>query len=252
MSALSDYISELKRQADLLEAAAHRDDQALTYLNRPVEAGKRRVWTRQDRNRLEAECAFDDASIDDPVFKTRQDTRVHAVCRKLPDIRPFHRAALAEAQRLNTYIVVAETIAEATNAHERLIRCYRDDEGSWPRIQRRHAKAVSRLEALAIPDADEERQTAERLTEQSTSDGDSQRIGESSGNLELDEKAVAVFLKHKDWKKKEIAAFLNCHPKSLAPKRCPHLHGAMQAYRKPDLPRGSKDSQGNLEAWDDG
>lgn len=72
----------------------------------------------------------------------------------------------------------------------------------------------------------------------------------------LDARALAIFLEHLTWSKKQIAEHLRCHPKSLAPRRCPRLHGAIQAYRSPLDPgrrrlHGTKDDQGNLEAWEE-
>lgn len=76
----------------------------------------------------------------------------------------------------------------------------------------------------------------------------------------LDEQAVAIFVSRKGRvTKKEIARILvetgvrtTCHEKSLTPKRCPKLHQATQAYRAANNPpRGSKDAEGNLEAWED-
>jgi hypothetical protein len=44
------------------------------------------------------------------------------------------------------------------------------------------------------------------------------------------------------------------HTQSLAPDRCPKLHAAMKAYHEgcsTARPRGTKDDDGNMEAWDD-
>jgi hypothetical protein len=76
----------------------------------------------------------------------------------------------------------------------------------------------------------------------------------------LDEQALAVFLSRNGAvTKKEIARILveskvreKCHEKSLAPKRCPRLNTAIRAYRNAHkLPRGSKDREGNVEAYED-
>jgi hypothetical protein len=76
----------------------------------------------------------------------------------------------------------------------------------------------------------------------------------------LDEQAVAVFVSRKGQvTKKEIARILvesgireTCHEKSLAPSRCPHLDQAIRAYRDGhSLPHGSKDREGNVEAYED-
>jgi hypothetical protein len=79
--------------------------------------------------------------------------------------------------------------------------------------------------------------------------------GSASGpKLSLDARALALFLDHTDWTKKKIADALGCHEKSLSPRRCPRLTAAIAAHKSPidpdrPRPRGSKDSEGNLEAW---
>lgn len=76
----------------------------------------------------------------------------------------------------------------------------------------------------------------------------------------LDEQAVAVLVTHQGRvTKKDIARILveagirkKCNEKSLAPKRCPKLDQAYRAYRSAhDVPRGSKNSDGELEAWEE-
>ena len=71
--------------------------------------------------------------------------------------------------------------------------------------------------------------------------------------MSLDARAVAVFFEHCDWTKKQIAEHLGCHEKSLAPKRCPNLHKAMAIWKAADRRsiRGSKNAEGDLEAWVD-
>ena len=51
------------------------------------------------------------------------------------------------------------------------------------------------------------------------------------------------------WKKVTIAVEIGCSAKSLCKKRAPRFHCAWEAYRQRDLPHGTKDSEGNLEAW---
>ena len=67
--------------------------------------------------------------------------------------------------------------------------------------------------------------------------------------------ALAVFIEHPTWTKKQIAAHIGCNEKQLAPKRMPKLAAAIAAHRAPVDPsrktrRGTKDSEGNLEAWE--
>ena len=70
----------------------------------------------------------------------------------------------------------------------------------------------------------------------------------------LEDRAINIVVKHKGAiSKREIAQLLGCHEKSLAPNRCPRLDAALQAYRDMfDKPRGTKDCDGTLEAWDEG
>jgi hypothetical protein len=73
----------------------------------------------------------------------------------------------------------------------------------------------------------------------------------------LDAQALGVFIEHPDWTKKKIAAHLECHEKSLCPDRCPKLAAAIAAHKSHIDPgrrrvRGSKDAEGNLEAWNHG
>ena len=68
--------------------------------------------------------------------------------------------------------------------------------------------------------------------------------------VSLDERALALFVTHRDWTKKEIAESLPCNAKSLTPKRCPLLNTAIQAYKASNLPSGSKSKDGDMEAWD--
>jgi hypothetical protein len=74
-------------------------------------------------------------------------------------------------------------------------------------------------------------------------------------NMSVEARALAVFFQHPDWTKKEIADEVGCHEKSLAPSRCKKLDAAIKARKSgidPDHPhhRGTKDSEGNLEAYE--
>lgn len=104
-----------------------------------------------------------------------------------------------------------------------------------------HSKTPHWLEAMAVLRALAESQEAEppKVT---------------PSNLSLDARALAVFIEHSDWTKKEMAGLLECNEKSLTPKRCPKLAAAIAAKNAADRPprRGSKDSTGTLEAWEDG
>jgi len=72
-------------------------------------------------------------------------------------------------------------------------------------------------------------------------------------DLSLDARALALFLDDTRRRKKDIARLLGLkNTQSLAPARCRRLDAAMRAHRAPDPEpvRGTKDRDGNLEAWD--
>ena len=66
----------------------------------------------------------------------------------------------------------------------------------------------------------------------------------------LDLRALALFLVNRNLTKKQMADRLGCNAKSLTPKRCPQLDVAIKAHRTADLPKGSKSSDGSMEAWE--
>jgi hypothetical protein len=71
----------------------------------------------------------------------------------------------------------------------------------------------------------------------------------------LDERALALFFADCNRTKTQIAHLLGLkNVQSLSPQRCPKLHQAMEACRAANAspPRGTKDAEGNLEAWDEG
>ncbi len=109
--------------------------------------------------------------------------------------------------------------------------------------------------ATAPPDTgSSERSKSAGLASEPESKGSKKPNG--SPNVSLDVKAVGVFLEHPDWTKKRIAEELGYHEKSLCPRRCPKLDAAIRAQRARIDPsvkvrRGSKDRDGNLEAWDE-
>lgn len=72
----------------------------------------------------------------------------------------------------------------------------------------------------------------------------------------LDAQALACFVEDTTRTKTDIIRLLGLrNTQSLAPNRCPKLHAAMKAWRAPDPDRrrirGSKDVDGNLDAWED-
>jgi hypothetical protein len=70
----------------------------------------------------------------------------------------------------------------------------------------------------------------------------------------LDERALALFFADRSRTKKEIASLLGVQTQSICPSRCPRLDQAMQAWRAANSrqrPHGSKDKDGNVEAWDE-
>jgi hypothetical protein len=83
---------------------------------------------------------------------------------------------------------------------------------------------------------------------------DKQPPPEESPELSLDARALALFIADTRRKKTDIAKLLRLrNSQSLAPKRCPKLSAAMRAHRAADPDRrrvrGSKDREGNLEAY---
>lgn len=78
-------------------------------------------------------------------------------------------------------------------------------------------------------------------------DGGNEREAEKET---VEQRALAVLMKHPDWTKKRIAEAVPCHPKSLAPKRAPLLHKAIQIVKSRNLPDGSKSADGKIEAWE--
>src|SRR5262245_11839479 len=114
MSALSEYLAELKRQAELLADATERDSVGEFFAmrpERPREPGQRRIWTRQDRNRVEQQVVEDEfaALWNDalargdppplellPISRARISTRVEKILSRLPSVERWHRAALSE------------------------------------------------------------------------------------------------------------------------------------------------------------
>jgi hypothetical protein len=70
-----------------------------------------------------------------------------------------------------------------------------------------------------------------------------------------DEEALALFLADTSRTKTDLARQLELkNPQSLSPKRCPKLTQAMRAWREANAGqkiRGTKDKDGNLEAWED-
>lgn len=67
----------------------------------------------------------------------------------------------------------------------------------------------------------------------------------------LDARALALFIEDRSRKIKDIAKLLGKkNTQGLSPQRCPKLHAAMRAWKAPDRRvRGTKDGQGNLEAY---
>jgi hypothetical protein len=65
----------------------------------------------------------------------------------------------------------------------------------------------------------------------------------------IDARALALFIENRNLSKTEIAARLGLNNvQSLAPNRCPKLHLAIQAWRASELPRGSVNENGTIEA----
>lgn len=161
MSALSQFVRELKYQIDLLQAAISADDAAAFYAEsarRRAEHSGAKHWTRQDINRSKYEAEADDVSnatyVDLPLQNgvseakawdafqkrwegRRMSTREERVLRGIKRRKradALKSAALLEAQANGTYNVLAPLIVAAWRDHVEFIRlltnCPRDA-GGW-------------------------------------------------------------------------------------------------------------------------
>lgn len=171
MSALTDYVKELRRQYDLLAKASTFDDATLSTeppsFGGKRRNGQRRHWTRQDRNRLEQEFWSDErasewqaaeqrgetVSIEDvlEVDDRRASTRVSRMLRRLPDVNGFHRAALVDAAKLSMGNLLAPMIVECTRAHQELRNAFEvgdleNESRDWKDIEWRWQEALEQLE----------------------------------------------------------------------------------------------------------
>lgn len=151
MSAIKEFVDELKRQRDLLEWADDRDSTAQSLLDRgiPATGTSRRIWTRQDKNRLGDERGQSPPSA-------RMDTRLSRIRRKLPDIEPLKTAALREAEQRGIYGIVATMIIKASEAHRRFLHAIEiddlsDEADKWDEIEYEHDESL-RVLADHLPD----------------------------------------------------------------------------------------------------
>lgn len=231
MSALTDYVKELRRQYDLLDRASDRDGDAESLVcsardreQRQREGQRRReqfgtnckwsrIWTRQDLRRYEFEwhqSEYGLGGLDDldgpqvvlPIFchplwwqgafdcrsdwvepplainrlwwttgldsprppSDRRASRVATLLRFkngwLPDVRPYHARALADAAKLGIYGDLLPLIQECTEAHHVLRRAFEIgtldgepcDDGephNWNDVEERWENAIKRLGAAA-------------------------------------------------------------------------------------------------------
>lgn len=100
------------------------------------------------------------------------------------------------------------------------------------------------------------RMLAETIARQHADGSEQSSKTAAKSDVSLDARALGVFIEHPEWTKKRIADHLDCNEKSLAPTRCPKLAAAIAAHKSPIDPgrrhyRGSKDAEGNLEAYED-
>ena len=101
-------------------------------------------------------------------------------------------------------------------------------------------------------DREEERSWRQTVLDAANKGGSPPRTAKASKGG-WDEKATALFLKNPTFSKKQLAEQLGANEKSLAPSRCPMLTRAIAASKAAagNRPRGMKDKDGNLEAWDE-
>jgi ribosomal protein L37AE/L43A len=153
MSALSDYLAAVKRQATLLADAEAMDAGALYGGSNPrCSPGHVRPWTRYDKRRADYERQRDEQRdelelamkcaqhsgppvpielLSAPAVQGRMDTRLYRVLRRWP--APDHMPALAEAKQEGTYGAVAPAILELAEAYRIVRRLYagKDYDESW-------------------------------------------------------------------------------------------------------------------------
>jgi len=157
MSALRCYFFEACRQANLLSEAARWDIDAESILKGAVDDWRslegaetrnhsRRIWTRQDRNRV--------AHQHNGKVPGRMTTRVERILRKLPALDGFHAAAIGESTENGTYQNVSLLVIELTQAHEELMELYQRESDGRPPInatelfelaEERHSNAAKAL-----------------------------------------------------------------------------------------------------------
>jgi hypothetical protein len=171
LSALSDYVREVKRQAGLLEDANTFDDACLS--EQPPNFGRRkgrRHWTRQDRHRFHYEVACDEwnGTGEPPSPPGRADTRVWRILRRLPDIEIAHKLALADAEQRGIYDRLAPLLVELTESHQDLLALYAGEsyrmqrELDWSATSQRHSDALHNLDRYTPSDEQRRQSSAER------------------------------------------------------------------------------------------
>ena len=75
---------------------------------------------------------------------------------------------------------------------------------------------------------------------------------DATQKMPVDSLATACLIKNQEWTHEEVARAIGCHIKTLTQKRCP-MYFATRARLKTSerLLRGTKDGDGNIEAWEE-
>jgi hypothetical protein len=67
-------------------------------------------------------------------------------------------------------------------------------------------------------------------------------------SLSVEDRALAILVKHPEWTNVEIAEAIGAHPKYLSSKKCARFKAARKTIRVVDVPKGSKSIDGGMEA----
>lgn len=175
--AIGNFLRELIRQANWLDMAVDRDQDALDAMEgipldkwKKVESGDAgpflinkqstsRIWTRQDFRRFDLQRAYEDADDPSEVAEPRRypQTRAYRIYRRMqPRLIELRAAALAEAHA--NYPAIAPRIAAAAKIHEEFMGAFVNEDWNHLRdCKPKRERAIERVNELLptpIPDDD--------------------------------------------------------------------------------------------------
>ncbi len=115
--------------------------------------------------------------------------------------------------------------------------------------ERGHALRISMVEVA---------KTQERIRRERLKLLESKSVERESASVTKDatyeEQAIALFLSNVKrgviLNQKQLAEKVGCDPKTLGKQKAEHLFAVMEAYSKSPPPKGYKDSEGNIDAWE--